>query len=185
MAGEVFSTDRLDARLWTHDDVEVMYDIYRRWEVSRWLGATPSVVESVAAMHRTVDRWAARAQAPYGIWAVAPRETGVPVGTVLLAPFTDADGADLPDVEVGWHLHPDAWGKGYATESARGALDVAWAAGLDEVYAVVHPGNERSVAVTRRLGMRPLGRTERFYGIELDAFVVGRDADAEVVDHGR
>jgi len=185
VTAEGFSTDRLDVRPWTHDDVEVMYDIYRRWEVSRWLGAAPSVVESVEAMHRTVDRWATRAQAPYGIWAVAPRETGVPVGTVLLVPFTDADGADLPEVEVGWHLHPDAWGNGYATESARGALDVAWRSGLDEVYAVVHPGNERSVAVTRRLAMEPLGRTDRFYGVELDAFRVARGAPAESGDDGR
>jgi RimJ/RimL family protein N-acetyltransferase len=169
----VFATQRLDVRPWTHDDVDVMYDIYRRWEVSRWLGATPKVAESVEAMHGSVDRWAARSeQEPYGIWAVVERASGAPVGTVLLVPFTDAEGTDLPDVEVGWHFHPDAWGQGYATESARGALDRAWSAGLDEVYAVVLPGNERSVAVTRRLGMTPLGRTDRFYGLEMDAFLV-------------
>jgi RimJ/RimL family protein N-acetyltransferase len=168
----VFATQRLDVRPWTHDDVDRMYDIYRRQEVSRWLGTTGRPTESVDAMHATIDRWAVRsAVAPYGIWAVVPREGGVPAGTVLLVPFTDADGADLADIEVGWHFHPDAWGNGYATESARGALELAWAAGLTEVYAVVHPGNDRSVAVTRRLGMSALGRTDRFYGLELDAFL--------------
>ena len=39
------------------------------------------------------------------------------------------------------------------------------------MYAVVHPGNDRSVAVTRRLGMSALGRTDRFYGLELDTFL--------------
>jgi len=173
VAGEAFRTDRLDVRPWTHDDVDRMYDIYRRWEVSRWLGAEPKVVESVEAMHATVDRWAAACeQPPYGIWAAVPRSTGTPAGTVLLVPLRDGDGAELEDVEVGWHFHPDAWGHGYATESARGALDQAWAAGLPEVWAVVHPGNDRSVAVTRRLGMTPQGRTDRFYGIELDAYRV-------------
>lgn len=173
----VFRTERLDVRPWTHDDAEVLYDIYRRWEVARWLGATPSVAESVEEMHGTVDRWAARAPEPYGIWAVVPREgSGVPVGTVLLVPFRDAAGQPMTEVEVGWHFHPDAWGNGYATESARGALEVAWAAGLDEVYAVIYAGNDRSVAVTRRLGMVALGRTDRFYGIELDAFRVGAPA---------
>ena len=43
----------------------------------------------------------------------------MPVGTVLLVPFRDVPGDDA-EVEVGWHFHPDAWGKGYATESARG-----------------------------------------------------------------
>ena len=172
MPDPVFATQRLDVRPWSHDDVDRMYDVYRRWEVSRWLGATPRVVESVEAMHGSVDRWAARSERePYGIWAVVPRETGIPAGTVLLVPFTDADGVDLPDVEVGWHFHPDAWGNGYATESGRGALERAWAAGLTQVYAVVHPGNDRSVAVTRRLGMSALGRTDRFYGLELDTFL--------------
>jgi RimJ/RimL family protein N-acetyltransferase len=173
MAGEAFSTERLDVRAWTHDDVDRMYDIYRRWEVSRWLGAEPKVTESVEAMHRTIDRWATAAERPpYGIWAVVPRETGVPAGTVLLVPLRDGDGTELDQVEVGWHFHPDSWGKGYATESARGALDLAWEAGLPEVWAVVFPGNEPSVAVTRRLGMQPQGRGTRFYGVEMDAFVV-------------
>ena len=166
----VFATERLDVRPWTHDDVEVMFDVYRRWEVARWLGTAPSVADSVESMHGTVDRWAARATGPYGVWAVVPHDTGVPVGTVLLVPLQDGGGAFVDEVEVGWHLHPDHWGHGYATESARGALARAWEAELDEVFAVVRPGNERSVAVCRRLGMRELGRTDRWYGFEADAF---------------
>lgn len=147
-----------------------MYDIYRRWEVSRWLGAVPAVAASVDEMHGRVDRWAAHADEPFGIWAVVRRDTEAPIGTVLLVHLLDGSGASLPEVEIGWHFHPDAWGHGYATESARGALARAWAAGLTEVYAVVLPGNEPSVAVTRRLGMEPIGRSDRFYGIEMDAF---------------
>ncbi len=175
-ADHVFRTERLDVRFWTHDDVATMFDIYRRWEVARWLGASPKVAESTDAMHATVDRWAAAASSPYGIWAVVPRDVGRPVGTVLLVPLRDAGDAETGDVEVGWHLHPEHWGQGYATEAATGALDRGWAAGLGEVFAVVYPGNDASVAVTRRLGMAPLGRTSRWYGVELDAFALGRPA---------
>ena len=180
MAANVFGTERLDVRPWTHEDVEPMYDIYRRWEVSRWLGADPKVAASVDEMHRTVDRWAALATGAFGIWAVVPRIAGgldgVPVGTVLLVPLQDGAGARLTEVEVGWHLHPDAWGHGYASEAAQGALDRGWSAGLTEVYAVVLPGNDPSVAVTRRLGMASVGRSDRFYGIEMDVFRVGAPA---------
>ena len=86
---------------------------------------------------------------------------------MLLVPLPEGDA-----VELGWHFHPDAWGRGLATESARGALAHGRAAGLDEIYAVVRPDNEPSLAVRRRLGMRPLGRTDRWYGVELEAFVV-------------
>ncbi len=76
------------------------------------------------------------------------------------------------DIEVGWHLHPDSWGRGYATEAAAAAVDRAFAAGLKRMYAVVKPGNTASIAVTRRLGMTPLGLRRDWYGgIELEAFV--------------
>ena len=75
---------------------------------------------------------------------------------------------------MGWHFHPDHWGHGYATESAQLLLDQAWAVGLDEVWAVVHHGNDRSVAVTERLGMEPMGVTDRWYGVELDSFRLAR-----------
>jgi GNAT superfamily N-acetyltransferase len=79
--------------------------------------------------------------------------------------------------ELGWHLHPDSWGHGYATEAARAVVDRAFDDGLLEVYAVVRPGNEPSLAVCRRLGMQPLGRTTCWYGRELEAFRLEAPAD--------
>ena len=187
----VFTTERLDVRPWTHDDVEVAFDIYSRFEVARWLGAQPKVCESVEAMHGTIDRWAASsgsAGGPCGIWAVVPRATGVPVGTVLLVPLQDGAGEPVAEIEVGWALHPDHWGRGLATEAADGALARGWTAGLTETYAVVYPGNDPSVAVTQRLGMTALGRTKRWYGAELDAFWIlrpeGRADDVPPLAYG-
>jgi RimJ/RimL family protein N-acetyltransferase len=47
---------------------------------------------------------------------------------------------------------------------------------VDEVLAVVRPDNDRSLAVCRRLGMEHLGRTTRYYGLELELFRVRRGA---------
>jgi RimJ/RimL family protein N-acetyltransferase len=170
---EVFTTPRLRVREWTHSesDLDRLYDTYSRWEVARWLGATPKALESRDLAPGVVDRWAGRADGAYGIWAVEVIDTGVVAGTVLLVPLPDSD-----EVEVGWHFHPDSWGNGYATEAARGALDRGFAAGLDEIYAVVRPDNAPSIAVCRRLGMEELGRTNRWYDSELEAFRLGRPA---------
>ena len=170
----VFATERLDIRPWTPDDAEAAFDIYGRWEVTRWLGAQPKVTESVEAMRASIGRWTAREEGAYGIWAIVPRGSGVPVGTVLLVPLQDGQARPTEEIEVGWVLHPDYWGNGYATEAAQGALDRAWETGLSEIYAVVYPGNDASVAVTSRLGMAPLGRTKQWYGVELDAFRINR-----------
>jgi RimJ/RimL family protein N-acetyltransferase len=176
----VFETDRLIVRPWTHDDADLdrLYDIYSRWEVARWLGADPKPMASRDLAPGVVDRWNGRSDPDpaYGIWAVEVRDTGVVAGTVLLVPLPTPEGGEGGgEVEVGWHFHPDSWGLGYATEAARGAIARGFAAGLSEIYAVVYPGNDPSVAVCRRLGMTPIGRTDRWYGMELEAFVLKRE----------
>src|SRR5438105_3885196 len=87
-----YATPRLDVRPWRHAEVDAMFEIYSRWEVARWLGATPRVVESAESLHATVDRWGALADGPLGVWAVVLRATGQPIGTVLLVHLVDAAG---------------------------------------------------------------------------------------------
>lgn len=89
----------------------------------------------------------------WGLWAVEVVETGEFVGFTGLsiprfeAPFT-------PCVEVGWRLARSAWGKGYATEAARASVAHGFGpVGLDEIVAMVVPGNVRSQGVMRKLGM--------------------------------
>jgi RimJ/RimL family protein N-acetyltransferase len=171
----VYETDRLLVRDWADTDGDRVFDIYRRWEVSRWLGAEPRVMTDRGAAEKVIERWSQRNRdTTYGVWAVEERTTGVVAGTVLLVPLPDpSDGtAGKGEVEVGWHFHPDAWGRGLATESARGAISHGFKAGLDEIHAVVRPNNVASLAVCGRLGMRPLGLVDRWYGAPLEAFVL-------------
>jgi RimJ/RimL family protein N-acetyltransferase len=163
-AGELLRTERLRLRAWTTSpsDLARLEDIYGRDEVTRWIGGPPTV-----PVAQLPERWAAvhAADQRYGCWAVE-REDGIPAGTVLFKPLPNGVG----EVEVGWHLHPDSWGHGYATEAARAVVERGFEDGLPEVYAVVRPGNEPSMAVCRRLGMTHLGRMRRWYDVDLEAF---------------
>jgi RimJ/RimL family protein N-acetyltransferase len=160
----VLRTERLRLRPWTTSaaDLARLTDIYRRAEVTRWIGGTPTVPPA-----ELVARWAVvhALDERHGCWAIEVAD-GPPAGTVLFKPLPNGVG----EVEVGWHLHPDCWGHGYATESARAVIERGFDAGLPEVYAVVRPGNEASMAVCRRLGMASLGRIRRWYDVELEAF---------------
>jgi RimJ/RimL family protein N-acetyltransferase len=108
----------------------------------------------------------AAARPDYGLWPLELRSAGEVVGAVLLQPLP---GSEV--VEIGWHLNPDHWGNGYATEAAQGALALAFGArDLDRVVAVLDTDNARSEAVCRRLGMVHLGQTSEYFDLTLELF---------------
>ncbi len=66
-----------------------------------------------------------------------------------------------PGTEVGYVLHPDAWGKGYATEACTAAIDWAFdTLGWSEVIHCIAPANTASQAVAKRLGSKMLGKAQ-------------------------
>jgi RimJ/RimL family protein N-acetyltransferase len=170
------TTDRLVVRPWRLDDADRFFDIYRRQEVTRWIGAEP--MEDRREAIELIERILARLKetdSRFGSWAVVDRSSGVPVGGVGLKPLPDAEG----EVEVAWNLHPDSWGNGFASEAARAVLARGFADGLSEVWAVTCLDNQRSAAVCRRIGMQLLGVTHRWYHKPLLMFWTGTSPGQE------
>ena len=59
-----------------------------------------------------------------------------------------------PCVEIGWRLARTYWGRGYATEAARAALQAGFERlALKEIVSFTAIGNRRSRAVMERLHM--------------------------------
>jgi RimJ/RimL family protein N-acetyltransferase len=162
-------TDRLIVRPWRLDEADRFFDIYRRIEVVRWLAGIPMKDrrEAVERIERNIAQLASDPR--FGSWAVVERSSGVPAGTLLLKPLPDGDG----EIEIGWHFHPDRWGMGFASESAAALLERGFADGLEEVWAVTHLDNGRSMAVCTRIGMRLLGITHRWYHVPSRMFWAG------------
>jgi len=83
------------------------------------------------------------------IWKLVLKEVGEVIGICGLQPL-----AGTSDIEIGWWLAPEQWGKGIAVEAARAALAYAFdSLGLTRVVAVAHLGNEPSVRTMEKLGM--------------------------------
>lgn len=173
--GLIAATDRVILRPWRLDEADRFFDMHRSTEVARWIGGSwmAERTEAESFIQRMLDRLATDPR--FGSWAVVERATGVPAGSVLLQPLPDGEG----EIEIGWHLHPDSWGRGLATEAARGLLARGFALGLEEVWAVTHPDNHRSARVCEKLGMRLLGITERWYHGPSLMFWIGARADQE------
>lgn len=142
-------TARLALRPWRHGDRAPFAA----------MNADPHVMEhfpqplSVAESDALVDRFMAHIDRNgFGFLAVEERASGAFIGFVGL----NRPAYDLPFgpcVEIGWRLATEHWGKGYATEAARAALDHGFGAlDLDEIVSFTAPANLRSRAVMERLG---------------------------------
>jgi RimJ/RimL family protein N-acetyltransferase len=165
-------TDRLRLRMFHDADLDAYAAMCADPEVMRYLGATGQPLtrqEAWRQMAMFLGHWQLRG---YGVWAVEERASRTLVGRIgLFKP------EGWPDLECIWALARGAWGKGYATEGARRALEHAFTV-LDRarVISLIRPGNTASIRVAERLGERLEGRTTLFggeaivYGISRESF---------------
>lgn len=169
-----FETDRLLIRDWLpQEDAEQAFEIYGDPIVMQFIGSgkiEESIETQRLSLQRIVSRYA-EVNNGTGAWAIAEKSSGQVVGTVILKQLPDGDGQLTQDYEIGWNLRQASWGKGYATEAARPAIAYGFQSlNLPIIYAVTHPANQASIHVTQRLGMTPLGRTQKYYGVETELF---------------
>jgi len=165
---EQLVTKRLSLRPWQVGDAPAALSIYGDNEVARWLTPAMDRVPDLAAMRLVLQQWAAedtRLTTPAGRWAIEQVPEGRLIGGATLLPLPPDD-----EFEIGWQLHPNAWGHGYATEA--GLAMAAWAfdQGIEQVIALVRPTNSRAEAVVRRIGMEWIGETEKYHSLRLQVF---------------
>lgn len=178
-------TERLVLRRCTRHDLDALADLYARPEVARWSGpGRPRTREEVREMLANQPGRAGTHPA-MAVLAVVPKGESRPVGLVLLVPLPGSEGATHNVVEIGWHLFPEVWGRGYATEAARALAARARDFGLEELHAVTDPENAASQAVCERLGMTDLGLRDDWYDRTLRAFRLVLEDASEIPHHGR
>jgi RimJ/RimL family protein N-acetyltransferase len=162
-------TPRLVLRRWRVEDADAALAVYGADEVTRWLAPAMTTAPDGPAMRELLSCWRANGDSlekPAGRWAVELRETGELIGGVALLPLPPY-GVDL---EVGWQLARPVWGQGLAAEAGHAIAHYAFESGVDEVFAVVRPGNKRGIATARRVGMEWVGETEKYYDLRLQVY---------------
>ncbi|MFD3481608.1 GNAT family N-acetyltransferase [Streptomyces sp. NPDC058665] len=92
------------------------------------------------------------AELGFCLWTMLDANDEV-IGFTGAQPWPHTSFGPVGEIEIGWRLGRAHWGKGYVTAAAHATLERVRAAGVPTVVAMVDARNERSVAVTRRLGM--------------------------------
>lgn len=162
-------TARLILRPWRLDDAPAALAIYGNSDVARWLSPAMDQVPDLAAMRLLLQQWIAedlRTPSPCGRWAVQLRSDDKVIGGAILLPLPPGN----EDIEIGWQLHPDHWGRGYASETTHALAEWAFQHDAYEVFAVVRPANTRAAATVRRNGMHWVGETGKYFGTTLNVF---------------
>ncbi len=146
------STERIILRPWKETDYAPFWEMSADPRVSEYLPPFPDKSACDAFVDRLRADFGGRG---WGFWALERKEGGVFMGTAGLHRPGPQFGVGRPCVEIGWRLAPAFWGKGYATEAAREVLRFAFGELLlDEVVSFTAIGNERSLKVMERLGMK-------------------------------
>lgn len=163
-------TERLWLRPWHPDEADRLFDIRRRTDVAKWLGdPTPWTERSLAATNIATWNAATLGPGPLGVWAIAAKtepdvDRATPFGTVKLGQLPGSD-----EIEIGWYLHPDSTGQGFAAEAAAAVLGHALSGGVARVWAIMWAHNEPSARVATSIGMDDLGVIEDpWYGTDAD-----------------
>ena len=175
----ILETKRLLLRAPQDSDLDAWTAMLTDPEVARYLGPPFASRADVAAHIRTVrERHGADG---FGLLAVLRKDDGAVIGrsgflvwdSGTWATSTARDAGEHAEVEIGWTLARDAWGFGYATEAGEACRDHGFARlGLSRIAAVIQHGNDRSIAVARRLGMRHERDIRTAKGFEAELWIV-------------
>jgi RimJ/RimL family protein N-acetyltransferase len=145
-------TERLLLRPFGPDDLEALFAIQADESVARWLYNDPrTLVETRELLARKIGGAALHGEGEWLSAAAVLRTTGELVGDVSLHWASEAHGQG----ELGFVVHPEHQGRGYATEASRPLLDFAFGPlGLHRVIGRLEPRNTGSARVLEKLGMR-------------------------------
>jgi ribosomal-protein-alanine N-acetyltransferase len=146
----IIETARLSLRPLREDDAEELSRIFSDPAVVLYSGGQSPTLDQVRqGIRQHISEY--YRDRGYGLLAAELKDTGAIVGRIgFLETEIDATG----DAELHYHLAPDAWGNGLATEAARAVLE--WGldeVGLDRVVAVIHPENQASRRVAEKCGL--------------------------------
>ncbi|MBD2020428.1 GNAT family N-acetyltransferase [Leptolyngbya sp. FACHB-36] len=103
-------------------------------------------------------------------WVLIDKMTQAFMGFCGLQPFNQ-------EIEIGWWLAPEYWGKGFATESAQAAMaDGFNRLNLSRIVSIAQPANHRSIRVMEKLGMQFEKMSTDLRGIEVVYYAKNRPA---------
>ncbi|HNB36269.1 MAG TPA: GNAT family N-acetyltransferase [Anaerolineales bacterium] len=143
-----FETSRLSIRSLTLDDAESLFAIFRLPEVTRWMGDGQPLSYDLCKkwIEISIRNYGTKG---FGASALIEKSTGAFIGCGGIV-----YDAERGEPEVIYAFHPNAWGKGYASELVPALLEYGFKqCGLPYLLATIAAENRASAHVAEKAGM--------------------------------
>jgi RimJ/RimL family protein N-acetyltransferase/uncharacterized glyoxalase superfamily protein PhnB len=153
---ETLYTERLILRPVSQEDLPAFFAILSDPVAMRFMPTRP---------HRSIEEtkaWMAAEMSGEGAhyWAICPQDAEQAIGYVNFLGETRFPG-------MGYVIHRNYWGRGYATEACRTVLKYGFERlGYDRIELWIDETNAASLRVAQKLGFKPKGRIPQKYGHE-------------------
>ncbi|AXN39754.1 GNAT family N-acetyltransferase [Peribacillus butanolivorans] len=166
----ILETERLILREITKEDAEGIFACFSNENVTRYYGQ--ETLESIEEAVKFVDFFSNNYNEKRGIrWGIEKKETKGIIGTIGF-------NAWLPKhkrAEIGYEIHPEQWGKGYASEAVSRVLTYGFdVMNLTRIGAVVFLNNEASNKLLTNIGFQKEGVLKKYMyqnGVAHDTYV--------------
>ncbi len=156
----MLETDRLIIRPMNETDIDAVYEMRRDRDVMRFIREpVTNRAEAENWVNLISSRWA---DERIGFCSLIEKQTGKFAGWCGLWQLKETD-----EIEVGYAIAREFWGKGYASESAEAFLEYGFKElNLEKIVAVARSENTASRRVMEKLGME-FDYIGEFYGRDL------------------
>lgn len=147
----IFRSERLGFRHWRQSDIAPMAEINANVQAMEFFPSIQSYDQTLEFIERMDAQYAVNG---YCYFAVDDLDGLGFIGFIGLSDQRyEAD--FTPCIDIGWRLHPLAWGHGFATEGASRCLAFAFEnLALDEIVSVAPCINHKSINVMKKIGMK-------------------------------
>ncbi len=168
-------SDRLFLRPITSEDESLLFSLDSDPEVMRYIGPVKTDREEIRTMIIRLQQYYTL-NPGLGIFAAITKQGGEFIGWFELAHLDKTT-----EIELGYRLLKQHWGKGYATEMSAVLRDYAFnQIGLKRIVGITHPDNGASQCVLQKTGL--VYQKEAFhYNLDVKYFALTRLAYSTVI----
>ena len=149
-----FVTDRLIIKKTSMDEIDLISQLEKSEEVMKYIGnGGRTDKEIIEGIEKSIDHYN---RYKFSTGSIYEKATGnfVGRGGLFHLEWNDSN----KEIELGYRFIKNSWGKGYASELSNYFLDYGFnQLKLNEIVAVIFPGNDSSAHVLKKIGMKYVG----------------------------